>query len=300
MHAPNHTNDKFNHQPRRFDLQKNPSVWRGSKTSGLSTDSVGLATAPSNSDLQRGATISLHEFLLKDRERILRSNLELEHFATLAAHDLKSPLHAAFSWLNILSKQLPQKNIAAVDQSIEVIQRNLQNAISYVNELLQISKITHQAANLDVCIVSHIVSDVIQVHSYSLKDANASIHLETLPNVTANQKQLECVFSNLIGNAIKYKHPSRNLTITIGAVTRNSIVEYFIKDNGVGIPSAKLEDIFTLFETVATGSKDRSTGIGLAFCRKVIDLNGGKIWAESSDGQGTTIRFQLPKTPSNS
>lgn len=300
MHAPIHTNYKLNHQPYRFDLQTKQSIWRTSKSVGLTTASISVAPGSSRSGLPSETTISLHEFLLKDRDRILKSNLELEHFATLAAHDLKSPLHAAFSWLNILTEQLPQQNFTAVKESVEVIQRNLKNAISYVNELLQISKIEDHPANREVCIVSQIISDVLHVHSDSLRDATTRIHHETLFQVWANPRQLECVFSNLIGNAIKYKHPDRDLMITIGAVMRDSVIEYFIKDNGIGIPAANLEDIFRLFESVGPNCSNRGTGIGLAFCRKVIGLHGGKIWAESSGGLGSTIRFQLPKMHSHS
>ena len=297
MHAPKHTIAQSNNQPRRIDLRTKQSIWRASKDFGLNPTSIDLGSHSTRSGLNRDATISLHEFLLKDRDRILRSNLELEHFATLAAHDLKSPLHAAFSWLNILTEQLPSQNFAAVEESIEVIQRNLKNAISYVNELLQISKIKDHPAKRDVCNVNKIVSDVLHVHTESLKTANASVQKENLSKVQANPRQLECVFSNLIANALKYKHPDRDLMITIGAITRDSVIEYFVKDNGIGIPSSKIEDIFTLFESAAPRSMNQSTGIGLAFCRKVISLHGGKIWAESTEGDGSTIRFQLPKTP---
>jgi signal transduction histidine kinase len=257
------------------------------------------APAFAGNTLASGALISLNDALLKDRDRLLRSNLELEHFATLAAHDLKSPLHAAFSWLNILSEQLPENNFGTVSASIEIIQKNLKNAISYVNELLQISKVKEQPAKRDVCVVTDVVSDILMVHADSLKDANASVHQTDLPKTLANRKHLECVFSNLIGNSIKYKHPTRDLTITIGAIERNDCIEYFVQDNGLGIPATKLEDIFTLFESYPHHSVTKSTGIGLAFCRKIISLYGGRIWAESSEGRGSTIKFQLPKPELN-
>lgn len=295
MQAPKHTTHPTAHHPRRHELPTHKRIWRGSKALKSNISSMSLAPIFSSTALSKRSTASLNELILRDLDRLIRSNLELEHFATLAAHDLKSPLHAAFSWLNILSEQLPQKNFAAVDESIEIIQRNLKNAISYVNELLQISKIKESPQNPAVCIVSQIVSDVLDVHSDALKITNARIHQENLPNVPANQKHLECVFSNLIENAIKYKHPERDLMITIGATERDSVVEYSVKDNGIGIPANKLVDIFTLFESFAPRSRPRSTGIGLAFCRKVISLHGGKIWAESSQGQGSTIKFWLPK-----
>lgn len=295
MQAPKHTIHATDRHPRRHELPTHKPIWRGSKVLESNISSMNLAPVFSSTALSKASTASLNELLLRDLDRLIRSNLELEHFATLAAHDLKSPLHAAFSWLNILSEQLPQKNFAAVDESIEIIQRNLKNAISYVNELLQISKIKESPKNPAVCIVSQIVSDVLDVHSDALKSAKARIHQDYLPNVNANPKQLECVFSNLIENAIKYKHPERDLMITISALERNSVVEYFVKDNGIGIPATKLEDIFTLFESFAPRSRQPSTGIGLAFCRKVISLHGGRIWAESSQGQGSTIKFWLPK-----
>lgn len=295
MNAPKHTTDIPDHRRQRVSPSPNQSIWRGPSKRGPSISSRTIAPLFACTVAPQESNVSLNEILLQDRDRLLRSNLELEHFATLAAHDLKSPLHAAFSWLNILSQQLQPNKFAAVDQSIEIIQRNLNNAISYVNELLQISKAEDQLIKREVCVISQLVSDVLSVHADALKKANASIHQEELPQVTASPKQLECVFSNLIGNAVKYKHPDRNLTITIGAIERCTVVEYFIKDNGIGIPTSKLEDIFTLFESIAHRAVDRGTGIGLAFCRKIIALHGGRIWAESTEGHGSTIRFQLPK-----
>ncbi len=295
MNAPKHTDHTNDPRPRKHERPTHKSIWRGSKVLGSNKSSINLSPVFATNVLPQRLSISVTEFLLKDRDRLLRSNIELEHFATLAAHDLKSPLHAAFSWLNILSEQLPQNNFAAVDESIEIIQRNLRNAISYVNELLQISKITEQPTNRDVCNVTQIVSDVLDVHSDSLSRAKARIHQVNLPTVHANQKQLECVFSNIIGNAIKYKDPEKNLTITIGAIESDYLIEYFIKDNGIGIPDSKIDDIFTLFKSFTPCQGKQGTGIGLAFCRRVISLHGGQIWAESSEGQGTTIKFQLPK-----
>lgn len=299
MHAPKHTPPINYHHVRSHERPADRSIWRGSKITKSNNSSMNLVPAFAGTTLPRGALISLNDALLKDRDRLIRSNLELEHFATLAAHELKSPLHSAFSWLNILSEQLPTNNFGAVSESIEIIQKNLKNAISYVNELLQISKVKEQQANQDVCVVTDVVSDILMVHADSLKDANASVHQTKLPQTLANRKHLECVFSNLIGNSIKYKHPERDLTITIGACERDDCIEYFVKDNGLGIPGTKLEDIFTLFESFAPPTEAPSTGIGLAFCKKIITLYQGRIWAESSEGHGSTIKIQLPKTALN-
>lgn len=232
--------------------------------------------------------------LLKEREDLIRSNQDLEHFAFLAAHDIKSPLQAAISWLHHLHSEIQCQNICSLEKPLEIIEKNLMNSISYVNDLLNLAKLNKAKQLLVECDLNQILNDSIRLHEDAIRESRGIIIRHDLPKLMANKAQLECVFSNLIQNAVKYRSTDRILKIEINAIERDHSYEFSFEDNGIGIPQEKLQDIFNLYETGETGIID-STGIGLSYCKKVIHLHGGEIWTESVLGQGSAIKFTLPK-----
>lgn len=232
--------------------------------------------------------------LLKEREDLIRSNQDLEHFAFLAAHDLKSPLQTAISWLHYLHSEIQCQHICSLEKPLEIIEKNLTKSISYVNDLLNLAKLNKAPQTLAECDLNQVLNDSIRLHEDAIRESKGIIIRHDLPKIIANKSQLECVFSNLIQNATKYRATQRILKIEISVVERADSYEFSFEDNGTGIPQEKLRDIFNLYETGETGIID-STGIGLTYCKKVIRLHGGDIWAESVLGQGSTIKFTLPK-----
>jgi signal transduction histidine kinase len=234
-------------------------------------------------------------WLIQEHKSLLRSNQELEHFAACAAHDLKSPINAALGWLRSIQPQLTNTSDANLKKTYEIIERNLKKSISQVNDILSLAKLNQPEEHHTLCDMNKILDDVLLVHADKIKRYNVNIRRVTLPNVFGNTQQLESVFSNLIENAIKYREPERRINIEIGFITGEKYNAFFIKDNGTGIPESELENVFDLFSTVHTSTSLDSTGIGLAFCRKVIALHGGQIWAESNPDNGVTIKFSIPK-----
>lgn len=234
-------------------------------------------------------------WLIQEHKSLLRSNQELEHFAACAAHDLKSPINAALGWLRSIQPQLTNTSDANLKKTYEIIERNLKKSISQVNDILSLAKLNQPEERHTLCDMNKILDDVLLVHADKIKRYNVNIRRVTLPNVFGNTQQLESVFSNLIENAIKYREPERRLSIEIGFNNGKKHNEFFIKDNGTGVPESELENIFNLFSTATTTSPVTSTGIGLAYCRKVVSLHGGQIWAESTPDNGLTIKFSIPK-----
>jgi len=229
-------------------------------------------------------------------EALLKSNENLQIFATLAAHDLKSPLQAASSWLSVLSANLKKGCTEEAQKSLDIAKQTLTNSILYINDLLAVSIVNAEVSpSVDVNL-RQLVEQVLSIHEREIKRTGASVVLGHLPTIQGNPRLLESVFSNIIRNSLNYRSKNRLNIIEIGSELRPDNFEIFIKDNGIGVSKSNLVSMFKPFERGNTSASISGTGIGLAYCEKIISLYGGKIWAESDGHSGTTLRFTIPKT----
>lgn len=234
--------------------------------------------------------------LIDDRASLIRSNHELKHFAACAAHELKSPLNAALAWLREVRNQIDQKNERNFDEALGVIERNIRKSIHHVNEVLNLAKQESTVIQQSKCDTNAILNHVMETFSALIKDRGATITRGNMPIINANKHQIECVFSNLIDNALKYRRVDEPLSIHIECIDKTSEYRFIVTDNGIGIARDHLEVIFNLFSKIPRADlKTESTGIGLAYCKKVITLHGGNIWAESTLGNGSSFIFTIPK-----
>ena len=292
--------------PRTFDIRcrHKDGTWRTLLTSvaPFSFDSSGqiLETISCALDITHVKSLqkdleTSNRALLRERENLLRSNKDLEIFAASAAHDLKSPLQSAASWLNILCENIPSHKSEIVKHSLDVIDRNISKSITFINDLLTISRLNGDHSPHVAVDIKSILDHLLCVHDSDIQAAGATIEGGFLPRVLGNPNQIECVLSNLIRNALNYRDPERPLVVKIGAKDRGDHYEFFVHDTGVGIPSDKLQDVFELFHRLHNETDHTGTGMGLAYCHKVINLHGGQIWVESEVGAGSTFKFSIPK-----
>ena len=128
----------------------------------------------------------------------------------------------------------------------------------------------------------------------SISKQNAKITYDPLPVVMADAAQLTQLFQNLIGNAVKFRHDDVPPEIHVGAKRQSDQWVLWVKDNGIGIPPDQYDRIFEVFERLHGQKKYPGSGVGLAICRKIVERHGGRIWVESSVGEGTTFYFTLP------
>jgi len=138
-------------------------------------------------------------------------------------------------------------------------------------------------------VVQHALSDLQE----AINEANAAVTVGPLPKVDADPTLLRQLLQNLIGNAVKYRHPDRRCHVTVSATPRSDGIEFAIADNGPGIPVEHRSRIFDMFATVTPGTRT-GHGIGLATCQRIVHRHGGRIWASESPGGGATINFVLP------
>lgn len=234
--------------------------------------------------------------LIEDRECLIRSNHELKHFAACAAHELKSPLNVAMAWLREVRHQMDQERGQNFDDALDIIERNIRKSIHHVNDALNLAKQDFTLNHQSQCDTNAVLNHVVETFSDLIQARGATITRYNMPTIKANQHQIECVFSNLIDNALKYYRANEPLRVHIECLETPSDFQFIIKDNGIGIAEDQLEIIFNLFSRIPRKDiETESTGIGLAYCKKVIALHGGHIWAESTLGMGSSFIFTIPK-----
>jgi PAS domain S-box-containing protein len=233
------------------------------------------------------------EILNSKNIELTRSNQELEQFAYVASHDLKEPLRMVSSYT-----QLIEKHFAEVmdEEGREFIQYAIEGAKRMgilINDLLDYSRIGRQPANFTPVDCNDILADVSANLEREIEAHNAKIILKNLPVIKAARTYLSQLFQNLIENALKF-HGEEAPVIEIESKQLNGEWEFTVKDNGIGISPEYKDRIFVIFQRLHSRDKYAGTGIGLAICKKIVELHGGRIWIESTLGEGTSFHFTIP------
>ena len=222
-----------------------------------------------------------------------RSNKDLEQFAYVASHDLKEPLRMVWSYLDLIRERcennLDEKGRSymgfAVDGALRMDRM--------IGDLLEFARVSSQGKELQVVSAQAVFETALQNLQVAVRESEAEVACGQLPMVIGDETQLVLVFQNLIGNAIKFacKKPE----ISVSVETTGDICRFSVKDNGIGIDSRFSEDIFKIFQRLHTPSEYGGTGIGLALCRRIVERHGGRIWFESTPGEGAVFFFTLKK-----
>jgi len=227
-------------------------------------------------------------------QRAEMSNLDLEHFAAVAAHDLKSPLATISSYLDLLAddeeKNLKESSI----EYIELMQKASERMRNLIDRLLEFASLSTADKPFTLINTNEVVKAALQNLSDIIDRTNAKVTYSHLPFVSGDVDLLIQLFQNLIANSIKFGK-DQPPEILIEAKDNNGSWLFSVKDNGIGFDTKNKEEIFALYKKLHGGVKYQGTGIGLASCRRVVELHGGRIWAESSLGQGSTFFFTLMK-----
>ncbi len=236
---------------------------------------------------------TLEEKVKKRTEELANSNAELVHFAYVASHDLREPLRMITSFLQLLEKRYSDKLDQDATEFIGFAVDGAKRLDNMINDLLEYSKVTKQERELTRVNFENILEEALKNLKIPIEETNAIITHDKLPTLNADEKLLVLLLQNLISNAIKYRGDEIP-KIHISAYLEDDRYIFSVKDNGIGIGSDHLKRIFTIFQRLHRNDEYEGTGIGLAIAEKIVYQHGGRIWAESELGKGTTFYFTIP------
>ena len=223
-------------------------------------------------------------------ERLEKSNDELQEYAHIVSHDLKSPLRSIYALVDWLKEDNKGKLDDGSLENFGYIEATLERMEQLISSVLNYSSIGANNCEITNVDLNDMVHDIINI-LYVPEHIEIKL-LKTLPIVNGDRTKFQQLFQNLIGNAVKFMDKDRGL-IEIDFKEQKKHYEFSIKDNGIGIDKKFHKKVFKIFHSLKE-SKD-STGIGLSIVKKIVNLHDGKVWIDSELNIGTTFYFTLKK-----
>ncbi|TAM55921.1 MAG: PAS domain S-box protein [Paraburkholderia sp.] len=228
-------------------------------------------------------------------EELARSNRDLEQFAYVASHDLQEPLRAVAGPLQLLQRRYQGQLDARADEFIGHAVDGATRMQTLIDDLLSYSRVGRLEDPKQPVPAEQALELALKNLAFVIEEAGAEITHEALPVVQAISSQLALLFQNLIGNAIKFRSKDRALLIRVRAESIGDEWQFSVTDNGIGISEQYFERIFVIFQRLHTRREYPGTGLGLALCKRIVEHHGGKIWVESTPGDGAAFSFTIPR-----
>jgi signal transduction histidine kinase len=230
--------------------------------------------------------------LRSNNQNLLRSNRDLEDFAYVASHDLKAPLRGIDNAAKWLEEDLPDILSEESKKILELMRSRINRMEKLLDDLLTYSRTGRTDAVVTETNVENMIQNIIEVLS---PPARIKVRVEgKLPVIVTASAQLEQVLRNLINNAIKH-HDKQNGEVVVSCECRGDFVEFFVRDDGPGIPPEFHDRIFKLFQTLKRRDEVEGSGMGLAVVKKLVEQQDTSITVHSQgDGKGAEFRFRWP------
>jgi PAS domain S-box-containing protein len=236
----------------------------------------------------------VEEKLAKTFGELERSNRDLEQFAFTVSHDLQEPLRTITGFLNLIKRRYRGSLDEEADKFINYAVDGAARLERMIVDLLEYSRVQRQDLAYQPVDIAEIWQAAVENLHQLIGDTGTHLTHDPLPVVNGDRGMLIRLFQNLLVNAIKFRG-ERRPDIHISVAARPGWWLLGVRDNGIGIPPEQLERIFQVFTRLHSRREYPGTGIGLAICRKIVERHGGRIWVESTPGQGSTFFFTLPK-----
>ena len=237
-------------------------------------------------------SLETKEAQLAERSHELeRSNRELEQFASVTSHDLQAPL-ATISMYAQLLEQRHANELNGGRQLVDGITAATVKARTLIRDLLEYSRAGRGELRGAQVPMRELADEALEMLAGPIRQSDGDVTVEDLPVVFGDQRKLRQVFLNLIGNALKFAEDIP--VVRVSAEIKGGTAVFAIADNGIGMDPAQAERIFQPFHRLHTEDDYPGTGIGLAVCERIVEQHGGRIWVESTPGEGSTFRFTLP------
>jgi signal transduction histidine kinase/ligand-binding sensor domain-containing protein len=221
-----------------------------------------------------------------------RKNKELEQFAYVASHDMQEPLRTTSSFVELLQKQYHGKLDEKADKYLTYIVQASDRMKVLIKDLLDYSRIGKAESQVKVdCNV--VLEETLADLTVVIRETGAEITSDPLPVITGYPTEMKQLFQNLLTNAIKFRKKEVTPKIRITVKKNKNAYEFSFKDNGIGIDKKHSDRIFIIFQRLHSRNEYQGSGIGLAHCKKIVELHGGRIWIDSKPDEGTKFLFTI-------
>ncbi|HRO42442.1 MAG TPA: ATP-binding protein [Flavipsychrobacter sp.] len=262
--------------------------------------------------------------LLSKTQDLEASNIELQKFASIASHDLREPLRKILTFTSMLEKEVTGPNEKARVYTEKIV-NSAARMQQLIDDILDFSRLSASDIVFEKVNLNQIIDQVLSDIEVNITVANAVVKVDNLPSIEANASQLGQLFQNLISNAIKFRKEGDSPVVNIHSEIISGVqlpmeylkgssycvlsnpkfwaqerfVKIYVQDNGIGFEESYVDKIFMIFQRLHSRSDYEGTGIGLAICKKVVDIHHGTISAKSQSGEGATFVVILPLSQRN-
>ena len=237
---------------------------------------------------------------LEEKTRALeRSNLELERFAYVASHDLQEPLRTIASFTELIEQRYASRLDERGLRYLSLVIQGARRMKVLINDLLVFSRLNAVRDPLYPVQLDAPLDEALDALHTAIEESGARITWHDLPDVLGIHNELVQVFQNLIGNALKFRRADVRPEIRIEAQRDGEGWRIQVQDNGIGFDTQYEEQIFQIFQRLHTRDQYEGTGMGLAVVQKILEHHGGRVWAQSVLGVGSTFSFTLMAAPSD-
>ena len=252
-------------------------------------------------DAARDLQIYIRDVVMEKYSQLSRVNQqlqmaydEMQSFSYTVSHDLRAPLRGIDGFAEIFIEDYGTQIDTQGRALIQTIQQNAARMNQYIADILELSRVGRTILTITDCDVRRLARSAYQQVTYQLGVTAELQFDDDLPPLRGDAKQLETVFIHLISNAIKYRKPSEPAVIRFGyrpGDTAEQEGEFYVTDNGIGIPPLHQERVFGMFNRLVTQDEYEGNGVGLAIVRRILARHGGRVRIEGTVGDGTTVLF---------
>jgi signal transduction histidine kinase len=237
------------------------------------------------------AQLELYRSTLKELET---ANEALWHFTRAASHDLRQPVHGMQGMLELLGRDLQDRpramrDIRLMSQTCERMSALLDSLLAYAGLQKPVDLVEIELKPL----LNQVVSDLAP----RIEAEGAMVDVEELPRVLGDPGRLYQLFTNLIGNALKFRRPGVAACVAVRGESGQGMATLEVVDNGIGIPKEQADKVFTAFQRLHAVQEYEGSGLGLAICRQIVEQHGGQIWLDTEWAKGSRFCFTLRTVP---
>ena len=243
---------------------------------------------------------NLNEELKSRADQLEAANKELESFSYSVSHDLRAPLRHIHGFVEMLQKSPALQGEDSAQRQMNVIAKSAREMGRLIDDLLAFSRTGRAEMHVVPFDMRKLVEDCLETLAPETRERRITWKIGPLSPADGDPNLLRLVWANLLGNAVKYTRPRGEAIIEVGQMVsatspdESGDVTYFVRDNGVGFDMRYANKLFGVFQRLHRAEDFEGTGIGLANVQRIVHRHGGKVWAESKVGGGSTFYFSLP------